>query len=361
MSGALRGPILTEDSLMINTKHYGTTPDGNEITEYTLTNINNMSVRIINYGAIITSITVPDQNGAAQEITLGFDKLEDYMENNTPYFGATVGRVTGRISNARFTLNHNVYSLSENIPGGHLHGGVPGFHRVVWDAEGYTDEESSGVVLHYLSADGEAGYPGNLGVVISYHLTDDNELFIDYQAESDAATPINLTNHTYWNLAGSTSGKIFDHELEIYADEYVVTDEQLMPTGEIAELEDTPLDFSEPTPMGKHLKEIKNGYGHDQCYILEYKPVELSLAAVVVEPSTGRKLECYTTQTGLQFYTGNNLAGEIGREGKPYEAYDGFCLEAQNWPDAINQNNFPNSVLKPGKEYNHTICFQLYF
>lgn len=346
---------------MIETKHYGVTPDGKEITEYTLTNKNNMTVKIINYGAIITSITIPDKQGKLQEITLGFDKLEDYMEKNTPYFGATVGRVAGRIARAKFTLNNTVYRLTENVPDGHLHGGNPGFHRVVWDAESYSEDDSCGVVMHYLSEDGEAGYPGNLGVVLSYHLTDDNELFIDYSAETDSATPINLTNHTYWNLAGSTSGNIFDHELEIFSDEYLPTNDQLIPTGEIEATEETPVDFSTPTTMGKHLKEVKDGYGHDQCYVLSDKTTELELAAVVTEPTSGRKLECYTTQTGLQFYTGNNLAGEIGREGKAYQPYDAFCLEAQNWPDAIHHVNFPNSVLKPGKEYKQTICFQLYF
>lgn len=345
---------------MVTTKEFGTTADGKTITEYCLTNANKMTVSIINYGAIITSITVPGKNDQPDEITLGFNNLSSYETENVPYFGATVGRVAGRIHGAKFTANNRVYHLSKNAGNDQLHGGIPGFQRVTWNAESYVDEGCCGLVLNYLSLEGEAGYPGNLGVIVSYHLTDDNELFIDYSAETDHITPVNLTNHTYWNL-NPTSGNIFNHHLEIGADEVLELDDNLMPTGKIISVKGTAFDFTEPTSMGKHLKEIRNGYGHDQCYLLCRKPGDLNLAATVIEPNTGRKLECYTTQTGLQFYTGNNLAGEVGREGVAYQPYDGFCLEAQSWPDAVNHPDFPNIYLKPGKEYRHTTCYQLYF
>lgn len=339
---------------MIKNKHYGVTPEGDEITEYTLTNKHGMTVSIINYGAIITSVTVPNKNGESEELTLGFNNLSDYIENNQPCFGATIGRVAGRIRHAKFPVNNTVHHVTKNAGNHHLHGGEPGFQHVTWDAQSYSDDEACGVVLNYLSPEGEAGYPGNLGVVLSYHLTDDNELFIDYQAETDEATPVNLTNHTYWNLLGATKGKVVDHQLEIFADDYLELDDSLLPTGELIDVEGTPFDFNEPTAI--------TNTAHDQCYVLATESTDLTLAAVVTEPSTGRKLECYTTQAGLQFYTGNHLAGEVGREGQAYQAHDGFCLEAQNWPDAINHfPDFPNCLLKPGKEYEHTICFQLYF
>ncbi|MBL4743972.1 MAG: galactose mutarotase, partial [Cycloclasticus sp.] len=292
------------------------------------------------------SCTLPDQQGQAQEITLGLDNITDYIHNNHPHFGSTIGRVAGRITHAQFICEGQSYSLAKNYnQQHHIHGGINGFDRVMWQV---VSASNNTIKLHYLSPHGDEGYPGNVHIIASYDLTESNALVIEYTATTDKTTPINLTNHTYWNLAGMGQF-IFDHQLCIPASHYVDTDEQhLLPNGKMLTVHDTPVNFLQPTRMGEHLQQVKKGYGHDQFYILDDDTHHLRLAAQVWEPTTRRKMEVYTTQPGIQFYTANNLA----------KKYSAFCLEAQNYPDAINHTHFPSCLLHPGEIYQQKTVYQ---
>lgn len=327
---------------------FGTLDDGREISRYDLTNKNGVKASIITYGGILMSLEMPDRNKNVGEVTLGFDTLEGYLSDH-PYFGATVGRVANRIAEGRFTLNGKEYTLAQNNGENHLHGGIKGFDKVVWKAESGKNTDSASVVLSYLSPDGEEGYPGNLDVTVVYTLTEENELRIDYTAATDAPTPVNLTNHTYWNLAGG--GSVVDHFLTLFADHYVPVGNYLIPTGELQQVGNGPFDFK----LGKRIdQDIDDVGGFDHCWVLNKKEGELGNAAELYLPDNGRFLKISTTQPGIQFYSGNFLDGIEGRGGAIYEKHHGLCLESEYLPDAINQENFDSAVLNPGETYRET-------
>jgi aldose 1-epimerase len=349
----------------VDVQPYGTTADGKDVDEYTLTNANGMEVKIITYGGTITSIRVPDRNGEMANVTLGFDNLADY-ETRSPYFGNITGRYANRIANATFTLDDTEYTLAANNGPNSLHGGEEGFDNKVWEAEVIEGDGEVGVSLHYLSPDGEEGYPGNLDVTVVYTLTDDNEIRMDYTATTDAPTVVNLTNHAYFNLAGEGTGSIYDHVLMIDADRYTPVDETLIPTGELAEVEGTPFDFRLPKVIGPGQRssheQIVLGRGYDHNFVLNREDPEdgvMMLAARVYEPESGRVLEVWTTEPGIQFYAGNFLDGTlIGPSGHLYRQSDGFALETQHYPDSPNQPDFPSTVLRPGETYQTTTIYK---
>ncbi len=346
----------------VEVQPYGTTADGQDVDEFILTNASGVEVRIITYGGIVTSVRVPDRNGNMANINLGFDKLADY-ETKNPYFGCIIGRYANRIANATFTLDGSEYPLAANNRPNSLHGGVDGFDNKVWRAKAVEGEV--GVSLHYLSPDGEEGYPGNLDVTVVYTLTDDNELRMDYTATTDARTVVNLTNHNCWNLAGEGSGTIYDHILWIDADRYTPADDTLIPTGELAPVEGTPFDFRIPKAIGpgqrSSFEQIVLGRGYDHNFVLnrDEGDTAMMLAARVYEPTSGRVLEVWTDQPGLQFYAGNFLDGTlIGASGRLYRQSDAFALETQHFPDSPNQPDFPSTELRPGESYQTTTTYK---
>ncbi len=340
--------------------------DFDSIKLYTLTNANGMTVKVTNYGAIITSLIVPDRDGALADIALGYDRVEDYINAvDKPYFGAVVGRYGNRIAKAEFTLDGETYSLAVNNGVNHLHGGVIGFDKVVWDAALIDGEGWSGIELSYLAKDEEEGYPGNLKIKVTYRLTDENQLEVDYFAITDKATPVNLTQHTYFNLKGEGSGTILDHQMMLNADKYTPIDEGLIPTGELAEVAGTPFDFKKPKTIGKDIEsdnqQLEFGLGYDHNWVLNKgaTPGEMTLAARVHETTTGRTMEVYTTEPGIQFYCGNFLNGRLkGKSGQTYVHRGGFCLETQHFPDSPNQPDFPSTILRPGEEYQTKTVFK---
>jgi aldose 1-epimerase len=338
---------------------FGKLPDGRAVERFTLTNANGLEVRAINYGAIITSIRVPDRAGTLDDVVLGFDQLAGYFKD-PPYFGAIVGRYGNRIAKGQFTLDGKTYKLAINNPPNHLHGGNKGFDKLLWTAEPMKDQ--NGVVFSLKSADGDEGYPGTLQARVSYTLTDKNELIVDYHATTDKATPVNLTQHSYFNLAGDGSGDILGHQLMLNADRYTPVDDTLIPTGELAPVDGTPMDFRKPTAIGARINQdtvqLKYGKGYDHNWVLSRKGEGLQLAARVTEPKTGRTLEITTTEPGIQFYAGNFLDGTItGKSGHVYKHRNGFCLETQHYPDSPNKPNFPSTILKPGQEYRSKTVF----
>ena len=326
---------------------------GTPVEVFTLTNARGTEIRAMTYGAIITSIKIPDRKGVMADVALGFDNLQGYLGEH-PYFGAVVGRYGNRIGNARFSLNGQTYQLAANNGPNHLHGGVRGFDKFVWTAE--TIGGVSGVAFTRVSPDGEEGYPGTLKVRVSYVLTDANDLEIEYQATSDKATPVNLTQHTYFNLAGQGAGTILDHEVTINADRFTPVGNSLIPTGVLAPVEGTPMDFRRPTKVGARIdagtEQIKFGGGYDHNWVLNRNGDGLQLAARVVEPASGRTLEVSTTEPGVQFYTGNFLDGTLkGKGGVGYQRRGGLCLETQHFPDSPNKPAFPTTILQPGSTY----------
>lgn len=328
---------------------FGRTPDGRAVEIYTLTNAKGVRARIMTYGATFISLEVPDRAGKLGDITLGYDNLEGYLKVS-PYFGATIGRYGNRIGKGRFSLNGVEYKLATNNGPNHLHGGLKGFDKVVWKATPFEAEGSRGVKFEYLSRDGEEGYPGNLSGSVTYTLSDADELRIDYQAVTDKATPVNLTHHSYFNLAGQGRGDILGHELMIQAEAFTPVDAGLIPTGEIKPVKGTAMDFLTPHKIGERIDEVPGGYDHN--YVLTRTGKGLELAAQVFEPRSGRIMEVLTTEPGLQFYSGNFLDGTItGKAGKVYPLHSGFCLETQHFPDSPNKPNFPSTVLEPGKTY----------
>ncbi|MEJ7682149.1 MAG: aldose epimerase family protein [Segetibacter sp.] len=320
--------------------------DGKKVYLYTLTNGNGAQVKISNYGGTITSWVTPDSKGNKSSVVLGFNELKGYLAH-PPYFGATVGRYGNRIANAKFTLEGKTYKLAVNNGKNALHGGLKGFDKVVWDAAPLTDSTPL-LTLNYLSKDGEEGYPGNLKVSITFSLSHNNELKIDYNAETDKATPVNLTNHSYFNLSGDVSNTILDEKLMIDADRYTPVDTSLIPTGELKPVKGTPFDFTSPHKIGERINQVKGGYDHN--FVLNKKVTDLTKVAEVTDSISGRKLEVHTTQPGIQFYTGNFLDGSIKTdEGKPIQQHDALCLETQHFPDSPNKPAFPSTILKPGK------------
>ena len=338
--------------------------DFDSIKLYTLKNESGMTVRVTNYGAIVTSIIVPDRNGKQADVALGYDRVEDYINAvDKPYFGAVVGRYGNRIAKGEFTLDGETYSLLKNNGENHLHGGAIGFDKVVWTVDEYV--EGQALTLSYLAKDKEEGYPGNLQLKIAYTLADDNSLVVDYHATTDKATPVNVTQHTYFNLKGEGQGTILDHQLMLNAKKFTPVDESLIPTGEMPTVAGTPFDFTTPKAIGRDIgqqnEQLVFGLGYDHNWILDTdgKEGELSLAAQVHEPSSGRVMEIYTTEPGIQFYCGNFLDGRLrGKSGKPYVHRGGFCLETQHFPDSPNQPNFPSTILKPGETYDSKTVFK---
>jgi aldose 1-epimerase len=319
-----------------------------------------MELRAISYGGIITSLKVPDGTGAFADVVHGFDTLEGYLKEH-PYFGAIVGRYGNRIARGQFTLNGQMYKLATNNGPNHLHGGVKGFDKMVWKAEPLSN--GRGVAFARRSPDGEEGYPGNLDVRVSYTLTDANELDIRYEATTDRATPLNLTQHTYFNLAGHDSGDILGHELTLNADRYTPVDSNLIPTGELTPVAGTPFDFRKATPVGARIDEqhpqLEYGRGYDHNWVLNRKGEGLQMAARLSDPKSGRMMEITTTQPGIQFYTGNFLDGTtIGKGGTAYEHRSGLCLETQHFPDSPNKPNFPSTILRPGETYRTRTVFR---
>lgn len=351
----------TKEKLSVKKEAFGKTDDGVEIDLYTLTNANGMTAKIMTYGAILVELDVPDRDGKMGDVVLGFDNLKDYLAKN-PHFGSTVGRVANRIAKGKFTLDGKEYTLAINNGPNSLHGGLKGFDKKVWKARPEEKPNWATVALSYLSKDGEENYPGNLTVTVTYTLTNDNALRIDYTATTDRATPVNLTNHSYFNLAGTKSGDILGHELMIAAEKYTPTDETQIPTGEIKPVKDTPLDFTTPRRIGDRIEQMKSspGGGYDHNFVLNSGgKEEPGFAARVSEPNTGRIMEMYTTEPGVQFYTGNYLDGKLtGRGGVAYKKYGGFCLEAQHFPDSVHRANFPPIILKPGETYHQTTIYK---
>ena len=332
---------------------------GKEVDIYTLKNTNGMEVKITNYGGIVTSIKVPDKNGKFDDVALGYDTLQAYIDNN-PYFGALIGRYGNRIGAAEFVLNGEKSTLAKNDGGNSLHGGLKGFDKVLWSAEPVSGKGSQSLKLTYISKDGEEGFPGNLTATVVYTLADDDSLRIDYTATTDRPTVVNLTNHTYWNLAGEGSGDILQHQLMLNAGAFTPVGPGLITTGEFWSVENTPMDFTKSVAIGERIEadydQLKLGKGYDHNWVLNtYNKEEPVLAATVYEPTSGRFMEIHTTEPGIQFYSGNFLDGTItGKSGRPYGPRCAFCLETQHYPDSPNRPEFPSVVLNPGDTYRTT-------
>ena len=338
---------------------FGKMPDGGAVEQFTLTNRQGVELKAINYGGIITSLRVPDRDGKFADIVLGFDRLEDYLKEH-PFFGAIIGRYGNRIAKGQFSLDGQTYKLAVNNGPNHLHGGNKGFDKVLWTAEPAAGRNA--VTFSRPSPDGEEGYPGNLRVQVTYTLTDKNELIVDYRATTDKATPVNLTQHSYFNLAGQASGDILGHELMLNADRFTPVDDTLIPTGDLAPVAGTPFDFRKLTAIGARINgesaQLTNGKGYDHNWVLNRTGNGLQLAARVLEPKSGRTLEIATTEPGIQFYSGNFLDGTLtGKQGAVYRHRTGFCLETQHFPDSPNQPKFPSTTLRPGSEYKTTTVF----
>jgi aldose 1-epimerase len=342
----------------IQKSDFGKTADGTAVDLYTLTNDNGMKAKIITYGGIVTELHVPDRDGKLGDVVLGFDNLDGYLAGH-PYFGALVGRYANRIAKGKFTLDGKEYTLATNNGPNSLHGGNVGFDKKVWKAE--PEERADGAVLKltYTSPDGEEDYPGTLTSTVTYTLTNQNELRIDYRATTDKATPINLTNHSYFNLGTAAAGDILGHELMLAADAYTPVDDTLIPTGEIRSVHGTPLDFTTPTRIGARIDQLPKIGGYDHNFVLRRGGRNLTLAARAYDPKSGRVLEMLTTQPGVQLYTSNFLDGKLkGKGGVAYGKHQAFCLESQHFPDSVHQPKFPTVILKPGETYEQTTVYK---
>lgn len=351
-----QNPQGGEYSMSVRSKMFGKTPDGTTIQQYTLSNQNGMIVKIINYGATVTNILVPDSTGKGTDVVLGYDNLDGYL-HNTSYFGCIVGRYANRIAKGKFTLGGKTYSLATNDNGNHLHGGTVGFDKVVWQATPIRMADGAALLMKYVSKDGEEGYPGTLTVIVTYTLTNNNELEITYEATTDKPTPVNLTHHSYFNLAGAGNGNILQHQMMINADRFTAVDKHLIPTGVLQNVKGTALDFTSPHTIGERIGNVEGGYDHN--FVLRQTSDTLLLAARVTEPVSGRIMEVFTTEPGLQFYSGNFLDGTtIGKSNTVYNKHFGFCLEAQHFPDSPNHPKFPSVILKPGTTYRQTTIYK---
>ena len=345
----------------ITQRVFGTTPAGETVTEFTLTNQRGSIAKIINFGGIITELHVRDKNGNLGDVVLGFETLEPYLEKS-PFFGALIGRVGNRIADARFVLDGVTYNLAANNGPNSLHGGVQGFDKKIWSAEPFENAKGQGLVLSLLSEDGDQGFPGNLSVKVTYQFTHDDEIVVDYFATTDKATPVNLTQHTYFNLAGN--GDILNHTLQIFADHINAVNAVQIPVGSPLPVAGTPFDFREPQLIGERInanhEQIDNGLGYDHNFLInQIRYKSLTLAARAEEDTSGRVLEVFTEEPGVQFYSGNFLDGSLTGKGVNYKHRTGFCLEPQHAPDSINQSQFPSIVLRPGEEYKTRTIFKL--
>ena len=359
-------PVPNVVSPTVTSMPFGATTDGRKAELFTLTNRHGIQIRLTNYGGIITSLRTRDRSGRFDDIVLGYDSLAGYLRNS-PYFGAIVGRYGNRIARGIFSLDGTTYRLAVNNGPNSLHGGLRGFDKVVWNATPFQNQEGSGVALDYTSPDMEEGYPGTLRSHVTYMLTEDDRLIVDYQATTDKATPVNLTQHTYWNLAGSARRDILGHELTINADSMTPVDTTLITTGEITPVSGTPFDFRNPTTIGARVDQrqdaqIRYGNGYDHNFVLNRGGAgadALVRAARVVEPSSGRTLDIFTTEPGLQFYSGNFLDGSItGKGAAVYRFRYGIALETQHYPDSPNHPNFPSTILRPGQQYHTRTVYQ---
>ncbi len=354
LAGSARAEVKVSD--------FGKTADGTPVKAYTITNSKGDIVKLISRGATLVEWHTPDKNGKMDDVVFGFDDIAGYESPAYQYYGAIVGRVGNRIAGGKFTIDGHEYTLNKNEPTNTLHGGVKrSLDKVVWNGEPFESKDGQGVVFTYTSPDGEEGFPGNLAMKVTYTLNDKNELRIDYDATTDKATPVNLTNHAYFNLSGAGSSTINDHELTLNADNYTPVNDALIPTGEIKPVAGTPFDFRTPHKIGERVDQLnyKPGKGYDHNFVLNRKGPGLSLAAKVRDPKSGRVLTESTTEPGVQFYGGNFLKGDPGKGGKPYAYRSGFCLETQHFPDSINQPSFPSVVLRPGEKYTNTCVYQI--
>lgn len=349
---SIRGSTQAQETQMkIETSEFGTTPEGQKVSLYTLTNAAGNVVQLTNYGAIITKVEVPDRDGKKANLMLGFPTLDGYLGRH-PYFGATVGRYANRIAGGKFSIDGQTYTLVTNNGPNHLHGGTVGFDKKLWSAETKQTDKALIVTFRTTSADGEEGYPGRLDVAAEYSWSNDNELSFTFSAKTDKPTVVNLTNHGYWNLAGAGSGDILGTELKLFCDRYLAVDDTLIPTGQIASVEGTPLDFRQVHKIGERIDMLPQTKGYDHCYVVNGAPGSLRPAARAVDPKSGRVMEVFTTQPGMQLYTGNHLGGAASAGG--FKQHEGFCLETQHYPDSPNKPEFPTTLLKPGQEYRET-------
>ncbi|MCC6507598.1 MAG: galactose mutarotase [Pirellulaceae bacterium] len=334
--------------MKIETSDFGVTTDGQKVSLYTLTNSAGNVVQLTNYGAIITKVEVPDRSGKKANVMLGFPNLAGYLERH-PYFGATVGRYANRIAGGKFQIDGKTYTLVTNNGPNHLHGGTVGFDMKVWQAETKQTADALVVVFRTESADGEEGYPGRLQVMAEYTWTNANELTFAFTATTDKPTVVNLTNHGYWNLAGAGQGNVLGTQLQLFCDRYLSVDDTLIPTGQLANVEGTPLDFRQPRTIGERIEMLPQTKGYDHCLVVNGAASTLRPAAKAVEPLSGRVMEVFTTQPGMQLYTGNHLSGAASAGG--FKQHEGFCLETQHFPDSPNKPEFPTSLLRPGEKY----------
>jgi len=348
----------TKEKMEITKEPFGKTKDSTEIYLFTLKNDQGMVAKITNYGGILTELFVPDKYGNFEDVVLGFDNLKDYLGDH-PHFGGTIGRFANRIAKGKFSIDGKEYTLAQNNGENHLHGGIEGFDRKVWNAEPVETEKGPALKLSYLSKDMEEGYPGNLNVTVTYTLTNDNALKIDYEAITDKACPINLTHHSYFNLTAFRQD-VYGHEVMIDADRYVIVNENLIPTGDLPAVKGTLMDFTTPMKIGARIDDIPGvPGGYDHCYVVNKEAGELKLIAKVTEPESGRVMEVYSTEPGVQLYTGNFLDGSnIGKNDIVYQKHYGLCLETQHFPDSPNQPDFPSAILKPDEKYTQTTIYK---
>ena len=349
--------------LKIDKIQFGETMDGTGVDQFILSNNNGMEVRIITYGGIITSWTAPDKNGDYKDIVLGYNTLAEY-EAETPYFGALIGRYGNRIAKGKFSLDNQEYTLAVNNGVNHLHGGLKGFDKVIWDAKTIVSDSTVSLELSYLSKDMEEGYPGNLETKVTYTLNNKDELSVNYEATTDKPTIVNLTQHSYFNLTADFNQDILGHELVINADSFLPVDNTLIPTGEFRDVTGTPFDFKTSKAIGTHIDneniQLKNGLGYDHCWVLNDQNTGVRFVASAYEPVSGRLLEVFSDEPGIQFYSGNFLDGTLpSKNNGMYQHRTGFCLETQHYPDSPNQKNFPSVRLNPGEKYNSKTVFRL--
>ena len=341
--------------LEISVSPFGKTPAGDEVTLYTLANSNKMKISLIDYGATLVSIVVPDKDGKCDDVLLGFDNLEGYLNRN---FGSVTGRFANRIGGAKFKIDNVEYKVTANAGANHIHGGRKGFSKVMWKPNIVKTDGTPGFRFEYRSTDGEEGFPGNLDCAVTYTLTDKNEIIIHYEATTDKPTVINLTNHAYFNLAGAGNGDVRNHVAKILADRYTVADDKLIPTGEIRSVKGTPLDFTEGKRIGAQIDQLEQTRGYDHNYVFTGMGTSPRHVVNIYDPSTGRVMDVSTTEPGMQLYTANHLRGLKGRDGKVYNRHYGFCCETQHYPDSPNKPDFPSTVLRPGEKFDSTTIFR---